>query len=120
MRYQRKVKSIVRQRASRMRRSPTPTEAVLWQRLRLKRAGGFRFRQQAVIFGFIADFYCPKCKLVVEIDGGYHAETTDYDRMREDKFASVGIKTLRFSNEQIEANASLAVAEIVSVCSQRI
>jgi very-short-patch-repair endonuclease len=103
-----------------MRANPTHEEATVWDRLRLKRADGFRFRQQAIIFGFICDFYCPKCKLVVEIDGGCHADTEDYDRMRTAKFERAGLRVLRFTNDRVNFDLDAVLAEIKTACHTRI
>jgi len=59
----------------------TPAERRLWALLRRKQLSGFRFRRQAPIGPFTADFFCPKARLVVEVDGGVHSEE---DRMRRD------------------------------------
>lgn len=102
-----------------MRNNPTFQEGLLWEKLRLKRLNGFRFRQQGIIRGFIADFYCPKCSLVVEIDGKIHLGTAAYDQMRDNKFSSLGILTLRFSNKQVEEEMDYVLKEISSACCAR-
>jgi len=58
--------------ARQMRAKPTSAEFALWQRLRKKRVGAFKFRRQHIIHTFIVDFYCPAARLVVEVDGHIH------------------------------------------------
>lgn len=62
-----------------------------------------RFRRQHPILYFIADFYCHKAKLVIEVDGGYHdiPEQYKYDKAREQEIEELIIKVIRFTNEQV-------------------
>lgn len=62
------------QTARNLRKDSTKVEAILWQVLRNKNLEGFRFRRQHPIGPYIADFFCPKKKLIIEVDGGQHAE----------------------------------------------
>ena len=57
-----------------LRKNMTPAEWRLWQHLRGKRLGGYRFRRQQPLGQYILDFVCVDAKLVIEIDGGQHAE----------------------------------------------
>jgi len=61
-------------KAKLLRSTETEAEKVLWEKLRNKQLRGFKFRRQHPISLYIADFYCHKLKLIVEIDGGYHYE----------------------------------------------
>ena len=101
---QRLIPAVMKQAAWRMREKPTRAEKVLWQELRLKKLGGFRFRQQHVIGTYIADFFCFQSKVVVEVDGGSHFGREFEDRQRDEWMASTGIRVLRFSNEEILGN----------------
>jgi len=85
----------------RMRNQPTAAEAALWSEIRLKQLEGFRFRQQHVIGGFIADFFCFQAKLVVEVDGSYHFGRDAEDTARDEWMTANGIRVLRFSNEEV-------------------
>jgi very-short-patch-repair endonuclease len=85
-------------RARQMRREMTPTEAMLWTRLR-RNGLGVNFRRQQVIDGFIADFHCHSTALVVEIDGPIH--DAEYDAERDSVFAGRGIRVLRFRSEDV-------------------
>lgn len=55
-----------------LRKNETETEKILWENLRDNQLQGFKFRRQHPISLYIADFYCHKLKLIIEIDGGYH------------------------------------------------
>ena len=92
-----------------MRRDMTAAEAVLWKRLRTN-ALGVHFRRQQVISGFIADFYCHKAALVVEVDGATHKE--DYDAERDQVFSSLGIEVMRFSNAQVQQQIGVVLSQI--------
>ena len=59
-------------RAKELRKEMTPAERCLWNRIRANRLGGWHFRRQQIINGFIIDFYCHKAELVIEVDGPIH------------------------------------------------
>lgn len=92
--------ALLRRYARNMRRSPSDAERALWQLLRDRRLGGFKFRRQVPIDAYIADFYCEAASLVVELDGEQHAtpEAIEYDQRRSEKFAALRIRTIRFSS----------------------
>lgn len=73
----------------------------MWKYLRCHRLAGVKFRRQAPMFGFIADFWAPTLRLVVEVDGGYHEERAKQDAKRDRILAAHGIKVLRFKNEEV-------------------
>ena len=100
--------------ARRMRKSPTKAEALLWEHLRAKQLMGFKFRRQHIIQTFIVDFYCPACKLVVEIDGPIHRRQMDYDREREANLLAMGYQVLRFSNQAVINDIGGVITEISS------
>jgi very-short-patch-repair endonuclease len=79
----------------------TPAERLFWRACRNHRISGLHFRRQQIIDGFIADFYCDKLKLVVEIDGGIHEKQKDYDKERDRIIQTHGIQVVRFSNLDI-------------------
>ncbi len=83
-----------------MRRGPTDAERRLWLRLRDGRLDGLKFRRQAPIGPYIADFACFEARLVVEVDGGQHAESK-YDRMRDHELIGRGFRVLRFWNHDV-------------------
>jgi very-short-patch-repair endonuclease len=67
---------------------------------------GVKFRRQHGIGHYIADFYCPELKLVIEVDGDSHssADAQTYDAIRNDFMVSLGITTLRFTNDEVMHN----------------
>jgi very-short-patch-repair endonuclease len=98
--------------AKNLRHHPTEAEAVLWSHLR-KRQLGFIFHRQTVILGWIVDFYCPKAKLAVEVDGPYHDNSRkEYDYYRDLKMWEHGIVTLRIDSRSVERTPRAVVAWI--------
>ncbi len=83
----------------------TEAEQCLWTRIRLKHLG-YAFYRQKPIGDYIVDFFCPKAKLVVEVDGGQHftEETASNDRVRGEYMHSLGLTVLRFSNSEVLKN----------------
>ncbi len=92
-----------REHAKDMRSGMTEAEKTLWRILRAKRMETFKFRRQLPIGPYIVDFACPSRRLVVEADGGQHAENT-YDARRDAWLASQGWHVLRFWNQEILTN----------------
>ncbi len=84
--------------AKKLKSNPTKAEAFFYSRTR-RRAFGPRFRRQVVIRGYIVDFWIPKFKLVIEIDGPYH--DPEDDAIRDGHLSELGIKTIRFTNSQV-------------------
>ena len=106
--------------ARRMRDAPTHAEELLWEKLRKKRLGGFRFRRQHIIRTFIVDFYCPQAKLVIEVDGSVHDEQKKYDQEREEIIHTLGYLVVRFKNYQIERELDSVLVRIYDTCQTRI
>ena len=107
----------IEQAARRLRKKMTPAEEHLWSALKNKQLEGLRFRRQHPVGNFILDFYCPSCKLVIEVDGEVHSDRLDYDDARTDKLGEYGYKVLRFSNERVINDLSQVLAEIRQVVS---
>ena len=99
-----------------LRRNMTDAEMFLWSKLRGKQLKGLQFYRQKIIDNFIADFYCPKSKLVIEVDGGQHysAEGREKDKKRDDYMASVGIAVLRFSDREVLVQLDVVMEKIWS------
>lgn len=110
--FRNRVKPSAFSYAKRMRYSPTGAECLLWERLRLRRLNGFKFRRQAVFFGYIVDFYCPQARLVVEVDGSSHDGREAYDAKRSEKIGTAGVEIIRFTNEQVTSNIEYVLNEI--------
>lgn len=92
----------------------TDAELLLWEKLKGNKFHGLKFRRQHPISNYIADFYCHKLKLIIEIDGGYHQieEQKKYDKERTVNLNFNDIKVLRFSNEEIIINIAKVLLEI--------
>ncbi len=90
----------MRDRARAMRREPTPAEKVMWSKLRGGRLAGLKFRRQMPVGDYIADFACHYPKVIVECDGGQHADSA-YDLARDAWFRSQGFQVLRFWNGEV-------------------
>jgi len=88
--------------ARELRKEMTPEERKLWYTY-LRTHPHFRFRRQEIIGSYIADFYCAKAALIIEIDGSQHYEehAIEYDAARTAYFSSLNLKVLRFSNLDI-------------------
>ena len=86
-----------------LRKNQTPQEIILWSKIRNNQTGQ-KWKRQVSIGPYIADFYCSKKLLVVEIDGSQHLNNQDYDKEREEYFLNLEIKTLRFWNNEINTN----------------
>jgi very-short-patch-repair endonuclease len=91
--------------ARRLRANMTDAERKLWFLLRRKQLQGFRFRRQVPLGRYVADFACMSARLVIELDGGQHAERTADDARRTAWLESVGYRVLRFWNGEVFTNA---------------
>jgi len=85
---------------------------VIWQQLSNRQLLGCKFRRQQVIGPFIVDFVCLEPKLVIEVDGGQHAEQQEYDQNRSHYLQRLGYRVLRFWNHEVLQNR-LAVMEVI-------
>ena len=93
----------IRERARTMRRNPTLNEQRMWNWLRSRRFGDFKFRRQHPIGRFILDFYCPALKLAIEIDGTQHDDprVAAVDDARGAVLRGFGIEVVRISNRDL-------------------
>jgi very-short-patch-repair endonuclease len=91
-----------------LRKNLTPSERIVWELLRKRKAGGFKFlRQHPVICSidgdwveyYIPDFYCAELKLIIEVDGEIHRFRKDYDRERDRKLVNKGLTVIRIHND---------------------
>jgi very-short-patch-repair endonuclease len=109
------VKNLYERRKD-LRNNSTPQEILLWLKLKNSQTG-LKFRRQHSIGGYIVDFYCPRKKLVVEIDGSQHftKDAEEYDQIRTELFGGLDIKVLRFTNAEINTNLDGVLRKIMSV-----
>ncbi len=101
--------------AKNLRRNMTDAEMILWQHLKAG-INGIKFRRQHPIGIYVADFYCHKIKLIIEIDKSIHhkKEIKDYDIKRENDLKSWGYSVIRFSNDKVLKQREAVLAEIIS------
>jgi very-short-patch-repair endonuclease len=107
--YSYRVKPEKKAYARQMRNNPTPSEAALWERLRRNQLG-VKIGRQRVILGYIADFYCADCRLVIEVDGGSHADRHQEDALRDTALLKKGFRTLRFPADRVLSDPDGVVA----------
>ena len=90
-------------RARELRQRSTDAERVLWNILRDRRMRHWKFRRQHQIEGFNLDFYCPRLRLCIELDGEPHFDESGrrYDALRTRRLADIGILVLRIENRDI-------------------
>ena len=84
-----------------LRRGASATEQRLWQLLRGRRLGGFKFRHRSLVYGYIPDFWCPEARLAIEIDGKEYADKRERDAIRDTRFFSHGIHTVHVPSELV-------------------
>jgi very-short-patch-repair endonuclease len=104
--------------AKKLRKWETVAEKLLWSHLNKNQLMGLQFRRQHPINRFIVDFYCPKIKLVIEVDGSIHdiPEYQAHDIGRSEVLNDFGITVIRFTNEQIlnEIDSTIKQIEITA------
>lgn len=105
-----------------LRRNQTPAEKLLWNELRKRNAGGEKFLRQFPIFAYhafnrkafyIADFYCARLKLVIEVDGPIHLQKKEYDDNRDLVMNHLGFSVMRFSNDDVLNNVDGVIKKIM-------
>jgi very-short-patch-repair endonuclease len=89
-----------------LRTNATSAERLLWNGIRRKQIGGFRFRRQVILNGFVADFACYEARLVIEADGATHSTDVEVarDAARAAELNAQGYDVLRFTNDEIFHN----------------
>jgi len=95
-----------------LRKNSTKAEALLWSKIRSRQLEGIKFRRQQPIENYIVDFVCFEKKVIIELDGGQHAEQKTKDQMRDNRLAEDGFTVLRFWNNDVLENID-AVLEII-------
>jgi very-short-patch-repair endonuclease len=118
MRRQR-VHAVDLMRARTMRIEPTSAEARLWEELRDRRMGGFKFRRQYSMDSYILDFYCAQAKLVVELDGASHLGREKYDRDRTIWLEVCDLEVVRYPNDMVFNHLDDLKASILEHCKRR-
>jgi len=117
LKYNANLKSKARQ----LRQNLTDSERALWLRLRGKQLAGIQFYRQKPIGDFIVDFYAPKAKLVIELDGSQHLEAhhAKKDRQRDEYLNSLGLIVLRFNSRQVLKETEATMERIYQTIAER-
>ena len=99
-----------------LRKNMTKAEIVLWSKLKGKQLNGLKFRRQCGINNYVVDFYCPELKLAIEIDGDVHAYNSRivYDEKRQKEIEALGIKVLRYTNNDVIQNIEGVLYDIIA------
>ena len=110
LKYNKKLTLLARE----LRKSMTDAEKRLWSKIRMRQMGGYQFYRQRAIGNYIVDFYCPKAKLVLEVDGGQHYsdEQIEIDKKRSSYLNKLGLKVMRFTNLDVLNNIDVVLDEI--------
>ena len=118
LKYNKKLKPLARG----LRKNMTGAEIFLWTKVKGKRLKGAQFYRQKSIGNYIVDFYCPKAKLVIEIDGRQHHEKegAEKDEVRDKYLESLGLKVLRFTNAEVLKDTNKVIEKIYGEISEKI
>ena len=102
--------------ARKLRNELTDSEVIFWLLLK-QHFPNYRFKRQHPVSQYIADFYCHKLKLIIEIDGGIHLsdEVRNNDKLRDEFMQSLGLKIIRFTNDEVCKNGELAVEKLKEI-----
>ena len=102
--------------ARNLRKRSTDAENTIWKYLRANRLKGLKFRRQAPIGRYIADFVCHEKKVIIELDGGQHSEKPEEDQARDEWFRKEGFRVLRFWNNDVLSQTEVVLEAIVKEC----
>ena len=105
--------------AKELRQEMTLAELCLWNQVRANRLGGWHFRRQQIIDGFIVDFYCHKAGLVIEVDGPIHRKQKNEDAERDKVLSDRGLYILHFSNHIVMNNLTQVLKSILDILETR-
>ena len=92
----------------------TDAERLLWQHLRNRQLGEYKFRRQRPIGPYIVDFVCLEKKLVIEVDGGQHAGQMESDSKRSDYLKEKGYRVMRFWNNEVLKETESVLTVVLS------
>ena len=106
--------------AERLLEEMTWSERILWSRLRHKQIG-YSFQRQAIVMGFVVDFWCPTARVAIELDGSVHErqEVIERDREKDTVFEKCKIDLLRFPNKDVYRGMSAILIRIWEHCYAR-
>ena len=102
-------------RARALRKRLTEAERLLWRHLRNRELGGWKFRRQYPVGPYIVDFICVEKNVVIEVDGGQHAENEELDSQRSAYLNKMGYKVFRFWNNEVLQETEAVLRAIFTV-----
>jgi very-short-patch-repair endonuclease len=105
------------ERARRLRRAATHAETALWYRLRSRRLNGYKFVRQEPIGPYTIDLICRDCRLIIEVDGGQHADNT-CDAGRDKWLTDQNYRVLRFWNNDVLGNMTGGLETIATALAE--
>jgi very-short-patch-repair endonuclease len=108
---------MTRQRARTLRQQMTDAERVLWRHLRNRGLGGRKFRRQYLVGPYIVDFICPEKNVVIEVDGGQHADNEELDSQRSAYLNKMGYRVVRFWNNEVLQETEAVLEAIFAILS---
>lgn len=108
---------VLKETRKKLRRDSTKAEQILWEEIRGKKLGMKFFRQYSVA-NYVLDFYCPKFKLAIELDGKYHDDkgVRKKDAVRTEFLNFQGIEVVRFQNWEVEKQLETVLKKIKTFC----
>jgi len=108
--------NLLKENAKNHRKFPTEAESALWENLRGKKLGDFKFRREHIIDDIIVDFVCLSKKLVIEVDGAYHNEPSaiELDKLKTEILEKYGYKVIRFTNEEVLVETDSVLKQILA------
>ena len=109
--YNENLKQLPRQ----LRENMTDAERHLWAKIRMKQLKGYQFYRQKPTGDYIVDFFCPRAKLVIELDGSHHlvGEKIEHDRIRVEHLSSLGLRVMRFTNTDVLTHINGVIESII-------
>lgn len=105
----------LKERARELRKNGTLSEVILWKILKNKKVAGLDFDRQKVIGNYIVDFYCPRLKLVIEVDGDSHNDKYEYDSARDDFLKKLGLIVLHIDDIDVKQRLDSVIYSIETI-----
>ena len=107
----------LKEKARRLRIKCTPSETLLWSRIR-RRSLGYEFHRQVPIDEYIVDFYCHELRLAIDVDGSSHDNKQEYDLLRQRKLERLGVRFLRFDDRDFKRSMNDVLRAITTVIAE--
>ena len=104
----------LKQRARDLRNNSTLAEVLLWNQIKGRRMQGYQFLRQKPLDNYIVDFFCYELMLAIEIDGESHVEKVSYDKKRQCRLETLGVRFLRFYDRDVKTNMDGVLKRIYS------